>query len=193
MMGAATLYDRRARSCSTRTRPSAHSPSPHTSQTTPVSTRRGVVTRCSPACVRRPSPAALTTGAPKSSSSTSTAIVRASSLRTPPSTRAPQALTLALFLTLTLSLALTPTLTLSLALSLTLILLLPLPLTPKQARALVLATGAMGRPPSFKGEGELLGKGVSYCATCDGAFYCDREIAVVGVNKEVSTGSRYYY
>ena len=52
------------------------------------------------------------------------------------------------------------------------------------ARALVLATGAMGRPPSFKGEGELLGKGVSYCATCDGAFYCDREIAVVGVNKE---------
>ena len=39
------------------------------------------------------------------------------------------------------------------------------------ARALVLATGAMGRPPSYKGEGELLGEGVSYCATCDGAFY----------------------
>jgi len=52
------------------------------------------------------------------------------------------------------------------------------------ARALVLATGAMGRPPSYEGEGELLGKGVSYCATCDGAFYCGSEIAVVGANSE---------
>ena len=51
------------------------------------------------------------------------------------------------------------------------------------ARAVVLATGAMGRPPSFRGEAELLGKGVSYCATCDGAFYCDREVAVVGTNR----------
>ena len=45
-----------------------------------------------------------------------------------------------------------------------------------KARALVLATGAMGRPPGFKGEGEFLGKGVSYCATCDGAFYRDSEV-----------------
>ena len=45
------------------------------------------------------------------------------------------------------------------------------------ARVLVLATGAMGRPPTYKGEGELLGKGVSYCATCDGAFYEGREVA----------------
>lgn len=51
-------------------------------------------------------------------------------------------------------------------------------------RALVLATGAMGRPPGIQGEGEHLGKGVSYCATCDGAFYCDREVAVVGFNQE---------
>ena len=49
---------------------------------------------------------------------------------------------------------------------------------------LVLATGAMGRPPTYKGEGELLGKGVSYCATCDGAFYRDSEVAVAGVNQE---------
>jgi thioredoxin reductase (NADPH) len=40
------------------------------------------------------------------------------------------------------------------------------------APAVVLATGALGRPSSFKGEAELLGKGVSYCATCDGPFYC---------------------
>ena len=53
-----------------------------------------------------------------------------------------------------------------------------------KARALVLATGAMGRPATFKGEADFLGKGVSYCATCDGAFYRNREVAVVGVNKE---------
>ncbi|MEM6447711.1 MAG: FAD-dependent oxidoreductase [Cyanobacteria bacterium J06642_2] len=52
------------------------------------------------------------------------------------------------------------------------------------ARALVLATGAMGRTASFKGETEFLGKGVSYCATCDGAFYRDSEVAVVGMNQE---------
>ncbi len=53
-----------------------------------------------------------------------------------------------------------------------------------KARALVVATGAMGRPASFKGEADFLGRGVSYCATCDGAFYKDREVAVVGINKE---------
>ena len=53
-----------------------------------------------------------------------------------------------------------------------------------KAKALVLASGAMGRPASFKGESDYLGRGVSYCATCDGAFYRDREVAVVGVNKE---------
>jgi len=53
-----------------------------------------------------------------------------------------------------------------------------------KAKALVLASGAMGRPASFKGEADFLGKGVSYCATCDGAFYKNREVAVVGVNKE---------
>ena len=42
----------------------------------------------------------------------------------------------------------------------------------------------MGRPASFKGEADFLGKGVSYCATCDGAFYKNREVAVVGANKE---------
>ncbi|MGK7907082.1 MAG: NAD(P)/FAD-dependent oxidoreductase [Synechococcus sp.] len=51
-------------------------------------------------------------------------------------------------------------------------------------RALVLATGAMGRVASFDGEAEFLGRGVSYCATCDGAFYRDREVAVVGLNQE---------
>eukprot|EP00565_Helicotheca_tamesis_P002731 CAMPEP_0185729968 /NCGR_PEP_ID=MMETSP1171-20130828/7878_1 /TAXON_ID=374046 /ORGANISM="Helicotheca tamensis, Strain CCMP826" /LENGTH=320 /DNA_ID=CAMNT_0028398925 /DNA_START=203 /DNA_END=1165 /DNA_ORIENTATION=+ len=53
-----------------------------------------------------------------------------------------------------------------------------------KARCLVLATGAMGRKPSFEGEETYLGRGVSYCATCDGAFYRDSEVAVVGVSQE---------
>mmetsp|Transcript_18054 Transcript_18054/g.55539 ORF Transcript_18054/g.55539 Transcript_18054/m.55539 type:complete len:263 (-) Transcript_18054:566-1354(-) len=53
-----------------------------------------------------------------------------------------------------------------------------------KARALVLATGAMGRTPSFAGEGEFLGRGVSYCATCDAAFYRDAEVCVVGGGQE---------
>jgi len=54
-----------------------------------------------------------------------------------------------------------------------------------KARSLVLASGAMGRvSPPFKGEDTYLGQGVSYCATCDGAFYRDSEVAVFGMNQE---------
>jgi len=54
-----------------------------------------------------------------------------------------------------------------------------------KARSLVLATGAMGRvSPPFPGEDKYLGQGVSYCATCDGAFYRDSEVAVFGMNLE---------
>lgn len=53
-----------------------------------------------------------------------------------------------------------------------------------KARSLVLATGALGRTPVFNGEADFLGKGVSYCATCDGAFYQDSPVAVVGVTTE---------
>lgn len=54
-----------------------------------------------------------------------------------------------------------------------------------KARSLVLATGAMGRvSPPFPGEETYLGQGVSYCATCDGAFYRDSEVAVFGMNLE---------
>jgi len=50
-----------------------------------------------------------------------------------------------------------------------------------KARTLVLATGAMGRSSKpFDGEEEFLGRGVSYCATCDGAFYKDAPVAVKG-------------
>jgi len=50
-----------------------------------------------------------------------------------------------------------------------------------KARCLVLATGAMGRSmPYLPGEEKYLGQGVSYCATCDGAFYRGSEVAVYG-------------
>ena len=54
-----------------------------------------------------------------------------------------------------------------------------------KARSMVLATGAMGRAaPPFPGEAEYLGQGVSYCATCDGAFYKDAEVCVFGATSE---------
>ncbi len=52
------------------------------------------------------------------------------------------------------------------------------------ARAVVLATGAMGRAKGVQGEEEFLGRGVSYCATCDGAFFQGLEVAVAGNNDE---------
>jgi thioredoxin reductase (NADPH) len=48
------------------------------------------------------------------------------------------------------------------------------------ARAVILAMGAAPRYVGAPGEQELLGRGVSSCATCDGFFFRDRDIAVVG-------------
>lgn len=47
-------------------------------------------------------------------------------------------------------------------------------------RALILATGASPVKLGIPGEFELVGKGVSYCAVCDGPFFRDLEVAVVG-------------
>jgi thioredoxin reductase (NADPH) len=52
------------------------------------------------------------------------------------------------------------------------------------ARAVILATGSMGRTKGVTGEAEFLGRGVSYCATCDGAFFQGLEVAVAGNNDE---------
>ena len=48
------------------------------------------------------------------------------------------------------------------------------------AQTVIISTGAKPRKLGVPGEEELQGKGVSYCATCDGPFYRNQEIAVVG-------------
>src|SRR5262245_7845028 len=52
--------------------------------------------------------------------------------------------------------------------------------TVYRAHAVILATGSAWRPLGVPGEQELLGHGVSSCATCDGFFFRGQRIAVVG-------------
>ena len=49
-----------------------------------------------------------------------------------------------------------------------------------EAEAIIVATGAHFRRLGCEGEAEHIGQGVSFCAVCDGAFYEDEEVAVVG-------------
>ena len=49
-----------------------------------------------------------------------------------------------------------------------------------KARTIIITTGAEYRKMGIPGEEELTGRGVSYCAVCDGAFFRGKEIIVVG-------------
>lgn len=49
-----------------------------------------------------------------------------------------------------------------------------------QARTVILAVGSKDRELELPGEKELTGRGISYCATCDGGFYKNKPVAVVG-------------
>ena len=49
-----------------------------------------------------------------------------------------------------------------------------------KARAVIIATGSAYKKLGLPGEARLTGKGVSFCATCDGAFFAGRDIAAVG-------------
>jgi thioredoxin reductase (NADPH) len=52
--------------------------------------------------------------------------------------------------------------------------------TSEDALAVVICTGSTPKRVGFKGEDDLFGKGVSTCATCDGFFYKNKEVAVIG-------------
>jgi thioredoxin reductase (NADPH) len=49
-----------------------------------------------------------------------------------------------------------------------------------ETKALILCTGATWKKLGIEGEETLMGKGISYCATCDGPFYRDQDVAVIG-------------
>ncbi len=53
-----------------------------------------------------------------------------------------------------------------------------------KSKSVIIATGAMGRKPTIQGEKEFLGRGVSYCAICDAAFFRGKTVAVIGDSEE---------
>ncbi|MDO4622285.1 MAG: NAD(P)/FAD-dependent oxidoreductase [Eubacteriales bacterium] len=59
-----------------------------------------------------------------------------------------------------------------------------------EADTVILATGVvMGKP--LQGENEFLGRGVSYCATCDAMFYKNKPVAVIGYNEEAASEAEF--
>ncbi len=55
-----------------------------------------------------------------------------------------------------------------------------------QGKSVIIATGSMGRKATIKGEAEFLGRGVSYCAICDAAFYRGKTVCVIGDSEEAA-------
>ena len=49
-----------------------------------------------------------------------------------------------------------------------------------KTKTIILATGSINRKLGLANEDKLIGKGISYCATCDGAFYKNKDVAIVG-------------
>lgn len=54
----------------------------------------------------------------------------------------------------------------------------------RQAKAVIVATGMRKKNLSVKGENEFKGRGVSYCGVCDGPFFKDKTVAIVGAGHE---------
>lgn len=59
------------------------------------------------------------------------------------------------------------------------------------AKAVIVATGMSASNKKVKGEEVLFGRGVSYCATCDGAFYKGKTVAVIGSNDRAGEDALY--
>ncbi|MDI9644034.1 MAG: FAD-dependent oxidoreductase [Candidatus Verstraetearchaeota archaeon] len=59
------------------------------------------------------------------------------------------------------------------------------------AKSLIIATGLRQRKLSIPGEERLLGKGVSYCATCDGFFFKNKRVVVIGSGNEAASDLLY--
>ena len=49
-----------------------------------------------------------------------------------------------------------------------------------KCKSIIIATGTTNRKLNIENEDKFIGKGISYCATCDGAFYKDKNVCVVG-------------
>lgn len=60
-----------------------------------------------------------------------------------------------------------------------------------ESRALIIATGAKHKKLNVKGEEEFIGKGVSYCATCDGFFFKNRRVLVIGGGNTAAADALY--
>lgn len=60
-----------------------------------------------------------------------------------------------------------------------------------QGRTIIIASGAGERKAKIPGEAEFIGRGVSYCATCDGPFFKGEEVAVVGDSIEAAEEAQY--
>ncbi|NTU42443.1 MAG: FAD-dependent oxidoreductase [Nitrospirales bacterium] len=60
-----------------------------------------------------------------------------------------------------------------------------------EGKAVIIATGSMGRKATIAGEAELLGRGVSYCAVCDAAFFRGKTVSVLGDSEEAAKEAAY--
>ena len=58
-----------------------------------------------------------------------------------------------------------------------------------ETKAIIIATGARYRKALIPGESEFVGKGVSYCPTCDAPFYKDKKVAVIGGGDSAVSGA----
>jgi thioredoxin reductase (NADPH) len=60
-----------------------------------------------------------------------------------------------------------------------------------EGKTVIVATGSMGRKPTIKGEAEFLGRGVSYCAVCDAAFFKGKTVCIIGDSEEAAKEAGY--